>query len=293
MELDSILRDTEVEIAEAKKLRSIGDLKRMIRDASPTRSFKNALTNGFGVIAEIKRRSPSAGQMRQENFDEAPAAYAKSPVVRAVSVLTNKTHFGMGVEHLQRVKDLVHKPILRKDFIIKVYQIYEARAFGADAVLLMANVLDGEQLKQMFNLCNELNLDVLFESHTKEELASIPSDAEIYGINSRKFMASNRWLAAKIGNKIGLGKSGIDPTVELSVFSQLIGQIPARAIKVAESGIKPNKVSSIENLGFDSVLVGTSLLNAQEGVQAALATFEQVISPSSRNVPSLSSPIPA
>lgn len=290
MELDSILKDTEAEISAAKQRRSIGDLKRMIRDASPLRSFKNALSKGFGIIAEVKRSSPSAGLMDSKNFDEAPFAYDKSSIVRAVSVLTNKTHFGMAIEDLQRVKNEVHQPILRKDFIFKEYQIYEARAFGADAVLLMANVLNREQLNRMFNLAKELGLDVLFESHTADEIKSIPSGAEIYGINSRKFMASKRWLAAKFGNQIGLN---IDPTVTLNVFEQLVSDLPKNAIKVAESGIKPSKVAHIEGLGYDSVLVGTSLLKSQGGVKSALAEFEQVISGYSNNAPSLGHPVAA
>src|SRR4051812_1620437 len=124
--LDEILDCTEAEIASAKKDRSIGDLKRMIRDAPPLRSFHSALSNGFGMIAEVKKRSPSAGEMRQDNVEKAPAAYAKSPIVKAVSVLTNTSHFGMGIDHLSRVKPLVQKPILRKDFILKEYQVYEA-----------------------------------------------------------------------------------------------------------------------------------------------------------------------
>jgi indole-3-glycerol phosphate synthase len=295
MRLHSILEDTKKEIAAAKRLRSIGDLKRMIRDASPVRSFKSALGKGFGIIAEIKHSSPSAGIMRPENLEQAPLAYAKSPIVRAVSVLTNFTHFGMGIEDLKRVKDLVHQPVLRKDFIFTEYQVYEARAFGADAILLMANVLNREQLQHLFDLAREYQLDVLFESHTSEEIKSIPSGAEIYGINSRKFMASKRWLFAKLGNRLGLGKSGkgIDPTVEINIFSQLVSELPKNAIKVAESGIKPNKISNIMELGYDSVLVGTSLLKAQEGVQAALAEFEKVIAPSNRTAPHFSDPVAA
>src|SRR2546430_10682347 len=107
--LDEILDCTKHEIAAAKKDRSIGDLKRMIRDAPPLRSFSSSLSTGFGIIAELKKRSPSAGDMRSENFDKAPAAYAKSPIVKAVSVLTNSSHFGMGIDHLARIKLLVRK----------------------------------------------------------------------------------------------------------------------------------------------------------------------------------------
>src|SRR5262245_35924549 len=126
--LEEILERKRAEIAEAKRARSLGELQLMIADAPPVRPFAAALTNGFGLIAELKRRSPSGGDMRPENFQQAPDAYAKSPAVKAVSVLTNTTDFGMGIEDLMRVKTVVPKPVLRKDFILEEYQVYEARA---------------------------------------------------------------------------------------------------------------------------------------------------------------------
>src|ERR1700732_1359587 len=117
--LDEILASTESEITAAKRERNIGDLRRMISDAPEVNCFREALSGGFGIIAELKKRSPSAGEMRQDNFNKAPSAYAKSSIVKAVSVLTNASHFGMSIDQLSRVRPLVRKPILRKDFIIK------------------------------------------------------------------------------------------------------------------------------------------------------------------------------
>src|SRR6266496_5701858 len=144
--LDEIVERKRNEIAAAKKLRDLDTLKRMVADAPPLRSFSNALSNGFGLIAEIKRRSPSGGEMRRENVERAPDAYAKSPVVKCVSVLTNSTDFGMSIDDLPKMKAQIPKPILRKDFILEEYQVYEARAFGADALLLMANVLTRDDM---------------------------------------------------------------------------------------------------------------------------------------------------
>jgi len=140
------------------------------------RPFRAALGQGFGIIAEVKRRSPSAGEMRQQNFDRAPAAYAKSPIVRAVSVLTNSTHFGMRITALRRIRKLVPQPILRKDFLFTEYQIYEARAFGADAVLLMANVLGRDQMRRLFILARELGMDVLLKSTPKPKSRVFPKE---------------------------------------------------------------------------------------------------------------------
>jgi indole-3-glycerol phosphate synthase len=267
--LQQILRDTEQKIATAKNTRSRAELERMIADAPPRRSFASALRQGFGIIAEIKRRSPSAGDMREENFKEAPPAYAKSPLVRAISVLTNSTHFGMGITELQRIKQAVPQPILRKDFILDDYQIYEARAFGADAVLLMANVLDRDRLKVLFDTAREQGLDVLFEAHTKEEIECLPDGAEIYGINSRKFKASEKTFTGKMVD-------GRDLTVDLETFS-LIQFVPKQAIKVAESGVNPDKIQELARMGFDAVLVGTSLLTAPEGIENRLSQFEQAL----------------
>ncbi len=281
--LDEIITSTEAEIASAKRERNIGDLKRMIKDAPEVNSFRDALSGQFGLIAEVKKQSPSAGLMRAENVERAPFAYAKSPVVKAVSVLTNKSHFGMSIDQLSRIRPLVRKPILRKDFIIKEYQIYEARAFHADAILLMANLLSKSQLQRFYDLSREYGLDVLFEVHEQSEIAKLPDGVRICGVNSRKFMATNRWKYAKFRLWLGLGKSSSapDPSVELQTFS-LINNLPKDAIRVAESGVKPNKVQEISNMGYDSVLVGTSILKAPGGVESILSEFEHAIVPKVR-----------
>lgn len=263
--LDEILERKRAEIAAAKRLRDLDALKRMIADAPPLRSFSGALCNGFGMIAEIKRRSPSGGEMRKENFDGAPTAYAKSAVVKCVSVLTNSTDFGMGIEDLSKMKREIPKPILRKDFILEEYQVYEARAFGADALLLMANVLERESMRRLFELSRELGMDVLFEAHTKEEIEAIPEGAKIYGINSRKFKTSAQTFANST--------KGSDFTVELETFS-LINHLPKHAIKIAESGVNPSQLPEVIGFGYDAVLVGTSLLKAQHGIEEMLRKFE-------------------
>lgn len=270
--LDEILQRKRGEIDAAKKLRDLGALRSMISDAPPLRSFSGTLSNGFGLIAEIKRRSPSGGDMRQENVERAPIAYAKSSVVKCVSVLTNSVDFGMAIEDLSRMKAQIPKPILRKDFILEEYQVYEARAFGADALLLMANVIDRESMRRLFELSRELGMDVLFEAHTKEEIACIPEGAKLYGINSRKFKASAQTFAEST--------KGADVSVELETFS-LVNQLPKHSIKIAESGVSPSRVSAVIEMGYNAVLVGTSLLKAELGIESMLSDFEQAIASSS------------
>lgn len=263
--LDEILERKRNEIAAAKKLRDLDTLKRMIADAPPLRSFSGALQNGFGLIAEIKRRSPSGGDMLKENVENAPAAYATSPVVKCVSVLTNSTDFGMAIEDLLKMKQQIPKPVLRKDFIFEEYQVYEARAFGADALLLMVNVLDRDVMRLLFELSRELGMDVLFEAHTKEEIEAIPHGAKLYGINSRKFKASTQIFANSA--------KGSDFTVELDAFS-LVNHLPKDVLKVAESGVSPSQLSSVIELGYHAVLVGTSLLKAPAGIESMLQEFD-------------------
>jgi indole-3-glycerol phosphate synthase len=266
--LDEILERKRAEIAAAKKIRDLDTLKRMVVDAPPLRSFSGSLSNGFGLIAEIKRRSPSGGDMRRENVERAPAAYEKSPVVKCVSVLTNSTDFGMGIEDLSAMRRQIPKPILRKDFILEEYQVYETRAFGADGLLLMANVLDKDAMRRLFNLTRELGMDALFEAHTKEEIESIPNGAKLYGINSRKFKASTQTFAKSA--------KGSDFTVELDTFS-LINHLPKDAIKIAESGVSPAQLPEVINIGYDAVLVGTSLLKAEDGIEEMLKRFESAV----------------
>jgi indole-3-glycerol phosphate synthase len=276
--LDEILKKKHQEILASKQKHKIGDLVRMFKSAPPVRPFAAALTGGFGLIAEVKRKSPSAGPMRNENVQDAPEAYDKSPIVKAVSVLTDSHFFGMSIEELRRIKSQVRQPVLRKDFIVKEYQVYEARAYGADAVLIMANVLNRDEMRRIYDLVREVGMQAIFEAHTEEEIESIPDDAVIYGLNSRKFMAVKRWAVARLMGRMGLWRSANapDPSIDSSTFN-LVRHLPKHAIKVAESGVRPNRIASVRDLNFDAVLVGTSLLKDARGIHVALSEFEKAI----------------
>jgi indole-3-glycerol phosphate synthase len=279
--LDQILVDVRKELAKAQAARPVAELRRMLADAPPVRSLKQALAGEFGLIAEIKEKSPSHGPMRRENVDASPAAYQRSPIVRAISVLTNHSHFGMNMEHLRKVKASGTKPVLRKDFIFDEYQVYEARAFGADAVLLMANLLEVEEMARLYPIAKELQMDALFECHTREQIEQLPGGAEIYGVNSRTFDARKNVLGlGTYGVSALLGRLGSkkDLSVDLGRFE--LGQyVPPNAIKVAESGVSPETVVKVrDELGYHAALVGTSLLSAAHGVERELALFEQALS---------------
>jgi indole-3-glycerol phosphate synthase len=278
--LDQILVDVRKELALARQRHSLDELKSRIPDAPPLRSFQQALQTGFGLIAEIKERSPSHGPMRRENVDRAAEAYERSGIVRAISVLTNASHFGMSMDRLSEVKLATTKPVLRKDFIFDEFQVYEARAYGADAILLMANLLEAEEMRRLYALAQELGLDALFECHTREQIQQVPVDAVIYGINSRTFdtrkntLGVGRYAVSSLLGRLGSSK---DLTIDDSRF-ELGRHLPAHAIKVAESGVHPKTVAALrDELGYYAALVGTSLLTATQGVDHELQLFDNAL----------------
>ena len=177
-----------------------------------------------------------------------------------------------GVETLQKVgEEFPDIPILMKDFIIDEYQIFEARAYGADAILLMTTILNAEELQRLGDCAQSLGMDVLYEAHDEQEISMLPTGARICGINSRKLdsrrLGLQHWLRRFL------------PVADHSIVSDrylLADRLPAGSVRVAESGL------SSENIGrvlqdFDAALVGTSLLLAADGVQAELARFEQAL----------------
>lgn len=269
--LDRILSDVQEEVSAARLRRTEVDIRSMISDAPPVRSLTAVLDDSFGLIAEIKGCSPSVGAMRSENVADAPMAYEESRVVRAISILTNERHFGGSPEYLRTVRSHVSKPVLRKDFIITEYQIREARAFGADAVLLMASVLDAPRLKGFHELVLELGMEALFEVHDETEIAALPATARIVGINSRKFKApvdSSAFVGAT-------GSSEKDFSINLDAFD-LVDRLPQHTLRIAESGLSAENISLVDKR-FHAALVGTSLLRDPKGIRYGLAAFEEAV----------------
>ncbi len=267
--LDQILADVRAEVAAAKSATPLSEIQARLSDAPPPRDFAAALSrDGFGLVTEIKRRSPSVGPMREENIRDAASAYAASSHVRAVSVLTNRTHFGQGIEDLAAIRARVPQPVLRKDFFLDEYQILEARAHGADAILLMANVLDAARLRDFHQTALGLGMEALFEIHTREEIELLPPAAKIVGINSRKFKTTSGFVGAS-------GSSDHDFSLEMSAFD-LVDFLPPSTLRVAESGLTPESIPSVAEK-FHAALVGTSLLRDPRGIAACLSDFETAL----------------
>jgi indole-3-glycerol phosphate synthase len=214
-------------------------VQRAERTARRPGVFRAALggTDRVNVIAECKRRSPSRGVLRAD-YDAAAIARSYSAAgAAAISVLTEPTFFDGSLEDLVRVREAVDVPLLRKDFVVSEYQLAEARAAGADAVLLIAGALVPADLARLQARAHDLGLDALVEVHNGEELtAALGAGAAIVGVNNRNL----RTLA-----------------VDLDVSEELIARIPKGVTAVSESGIKtPEDIGRFRRLGYHAFLIG-------------------------------------
>jgi indole-3-glycerol phosphate synthase len=222
------------------------ELERRLGDRPEQRPFGEALVRpGLSLIAEFKRRSPSAGEIRA-GVDPAEIALAyEEGGAAALSVLTDARHFGGSLEDLRQVRAVSALPVLQKDFIVEPYQLFEAAAAGADAVLLIVAALRQEELSQLYDEARGLDLDVVVEVHGEQELeTALTVDADIVGIN-------NRDLA--------------DFTVDVQTTFELITDVPAGKTVVSESGISDRgTLEELVRVGVDAVLIGEALMRADD-----------------------------
>jgi indole-3-glycerol phosphate synthase len=243
--LDRILGETRAELRRRRRERP---LESMLASAfpAPERSFRDALAApGIGVIAEFKRRSPSAGAFAQEpDLQEILAAYQRGGAV-AASILTEGPNFDGSLEDLATARAACELPLLRKDFIVDPYQLHEARAAGAAAVLLIVAALAQDELAALHAQARELGLDVLVEVHDRDELLSaLQIGAEIVGVNNRDLR---------------------DFTVDIERTESLMEEMPAGVLVVSESGIgSPEQLQRLERRGVHAALVGESLMRAAD-----------------------------
>jgi len=258
--LERILQRTRAEVSRRKRALPLATLAAQVR-AGQRRSVQeprllDALSRpGIGVIAEFKRRSPSAGMLR-ENADavEVVQAYERGGAC-ALSVLTDGPSFAGSLEDLRAARAATGPPILRKDFIVDPYQLYETRAAGADAALLIVAALSEAELGSLYDCARELGLDVLVEVHDRDELRrALALGVDIVGINNRDLH---------------------DFSVDIARTTQLIGAVPDGVRVVSESGIAAaEQLRELAQLGVAAVLVGESLMRAADpeaAVRALLA----------------------
>lgn len=296
--LDKILDEKQRHLAVCKARLPMSELRSRAQNAPPVRSLRDALvSHRFSVIGEIKRKSPTRPSgMDPKNVEKAPRVYRDSPIISAVSVLTDERFFGGSIDDLLRFREVVGKPILRKDFILDEYQVWEARAFGADAILLMAAIhKDPIKFRELFYLARKIGLDVLVEigmdndpNDPSVESSAIPQEAEIWGANSRKFRSSKFAFRTKLSRLFRA-----DLTTSSKRHQELRSLIPDGKIAVAESGIHdPSDIDGLIELGYDAALIGTAFLNGPKDIKDVVESFSERISsltePAARKIASAS-----
>lgn len=245
--LDKILRAKAEEVRAAKARLPLEDLKARLAHHQAERSFRTAIhqPGRLTLIAELKRKSPSKGMLR-ERFDPVSLAQTLQEAgASALSVLTDEPFFGGHLDFLRDVKQFTEVPVLRKDFVMDPYQIYEAAWYGADAVLLIVRVLSAPQLIACLQTADTVGLDALVEVHSDEELqVAARAGARIIGINHRD-----------------LDTFQMDP----QLTEHLLPKLPAGAIAVAESGFQhPEEIRRMQQLGVHALLIGEALMSAPD-----------------------------
>jgi indole-3-glycerol phosphate synthase len=244
--LDSIVQATRDEVERRKRERPLAELEREAERRPEGRPFHEALARpSTSLIAEHKRRSPSAGEIRAgASVTEIVRAYERGGAA-ALSILTEERHFGGSLDDLAEARAASDLPILRKDFTVDPYQLVEARAAAADAVLLVVGSLERDTLASLYQEARALDLDALVEVHDSEELeVALEIDADLIGINNRDLQ---------------------DFSVDIAKTFDLLADVPAGKTVVSESGIVyREQIEELERVGVDAVLVGETLMRAAD-----------------------------
>jgi indole-3-glycerol phosphate synthase len=245
--LDRIVDATRVDVARRREAVPLSELEGRLAAPRDDRPFREALTRtGVSLIAEHKRRSPSAGEIRAgATVADVVGAYERGGAA-AVSILTEGPHFGGSLDDLREARAASVLPILRKDFVVDAYQVYESAVAGADAILLIVAALDDDDLAELHREALGLDLDVLVEVHSEAELdrALDIADPDVIGINNRDL---------------------IDFSVDVERTYELLSDVPAGKTVVSESGFHSREqLDDLERVGVDAVLVGESLMRAPD-----------------------------
>jgi indole-3-glycerol phosphate synthase len=245
--LERIVASTREDVRRRRREVPLASLESALAAPREDRPFSEALTRpGVSVIAEHKRRSPSAGTIREgATVADVVAAYERGGAA-ALSILTEGRNFGGSLDDLREARAASGLPILRKDFIVDVYQVYESAAAGADAILLIVAALEPAAIAELDEEARALDLDVLVEAHDERELACALEvvDADVIGINNRDLS---------------------DLSVDLQRTFELLADIPAGKTVVSESGFHSREqIDELERVGVDGVLVGESLMRASD-----------------------------
>ncbi|WP_339626796.1 indole-3-glycerol phosphate synthase TrpC [uncultured Winogradskyella sp.] len=256
--LDKIVRDKRKEVVLRKSLIPIKQLEQSVLFNRETHSLAMKLkTSTSGIIAEHKRRSPSKSVINQNlNVQDVASGYEQAGVC-GMSVLTDSKYFGGALDDLLLARASCNMPLLRKEFIIDSYQIIEAKAYGADAILLIAAILTRKEIKVFSELAKSLKLDVLLEIHNEEELhKSLMPSLDLLGVNNRNLKTFN---------------------VNLETSKQLSKVIPNDFVKVSESGISSvEAIKELQPYGYQGFLIGENFMKTDNPGQSALKFINQL-----------------
>jgi len=248
--LDRIVEDTRDEVVRRREHMPLSRLEAAIAERPEGRPFSEALLRpGISLIAEHKRRSPSAGAIREDaTVDQIVLAYQRGGAA-ALSILTEPFHFGGSLDDLREALTATDLPILRKDFIVDPYQLYESAAVGADAILLIVAALHPDRLYDLLREARDLDLDALVEVHNERELdVALDVEADVLGLNNRDLT---------------------DFSVDIERTLELLADVPAGKTVVAESGYSSrDQLDELERVGVDAVLIGETLMRASD-IEAA------------------------
>ena len=253
--LERIIADKYLEVASRKQAQLTAELEKSPYFSRPTFSLKSFLLDPAksGIITEFKRQSPSKGLINGSSSVEDVTKGYEQAGASALSILTDTDYFGGSTEDLMRARPLVNCPILRKDFVVDEYQVLEAKAMGADCILLIAAALSPKEISTLAAFAKGLQLEVLMEVHNLEELERSYCDTlDVVGVNNRDLKTFQ---------------------VSLDTSLALVDKIPAQVVKISESGMSdPRTVVEFRRAGFDGFLIGENFMNTAQPEQAA-ATF--------------------
>lgn len=249
--LDKIVADKRIEVSLRKQLIPVSQLEQSVLFERPTISLASKLKNSTtGIIAEHKRRSPSKSVINQNlNVFDVAKGYENAGVC-GMSVLTDSKYFGGSLDDLLIARASCNLPLLRKEFIIDEYQILEAKAYGADVILLIAAILTKEEIKQFSEFAKSLNLDVLLEVHNEEELhKSIMPSLDMFGVNNRNLKTFD---------------------VSLDTSKTLSQIMPNEFVKVSESGISSvDAIKELQPFGYKGFLIGENFMKTDDAGKSA------------------------
>lgn len=246
--IQEILSNKRNEIERSKEDKTFDEMRADVEKISTSqhgvRSLKHAIaSNEFSIIAEIKRKSPSHGEIKRKlNVANVAKIYEAHSRISGISVLTDREYFGGCLADLKLVRSVTAKPVLRKEFILDEYQLYESRRAGADAVLLISTILEKEHLKKLVQTTRRLGMEPLVECHSLSDVEKIPfQEVEIVGINSRDLVGTLK--------------------TDLTVIKKILPLIPKDKIVVAESGVHTaTDLKWLYDLGVNAVLIGAGIL---------------------------------